>query len=155
MLTCINAISSANFYMQQYLAGEYHKTPKYGTFDYYTGKRTSCFSLSHLGVLECWSRSIAAKQLGCSTYMINYNKNGTNVIIASDKSVWVIFDNDNEKLASLIKQVQDRPILIFKMIYDNLPMKVKNRLTGLGYTTVKNHRMILDGDESGIIFSVR
>ena len=68
---------------------------------------------------------------------------------------WVIFDNNNEKLASWIKQVQDKPIMIFELIYNSLPAKVKNRLARLGYTTVKYHRMILDGDESGIIFSVR
>ena len=155
MFKYVGALSSANFYTQQYLAGEYHKTPAYGTFDYYTGQRTSCFSLSHLGVLDCWSRSIAARQLGCSRYIANSSKNGANVIITSDKSVWVIYDNDNEKLASLIKQVQDKPILIFELIYNSLPVKVKNRLAGLGYTTVENHRMILDGDESGFIISVR
>ena len=154
MLDCIRVMLPASLYVKEYRDGKYNEKPKYGSSDYNTGIRTTCFCFSCLGVLECWSRAIAAKQLGRPTVTLNANKNGSNIIIASDKTVWVVYDTHSEKLATWINQdeIVNNSRKLFELIYDELPPNAKRRLQQLGYTLTEQFRIILNNDESGIVF---
>ena len=156
MLDCVKVMIPAGLFIKEYKAGKFNDKPEYGSCDYNTGTRTTCFCFAHTAILECWSRAIAAKQLGRPPVILNTNKNGLNIIIASNNTVWVIYDTHNERLKQWIDQddVIKDPNLLFKWVYDELPDRAKDRLKRLGYTTTDRYRIFLKNPDMdpGIVF---